>query len=176
MSSLSGTTPRERLRIFAGNNREENVTDLLMVPTRGRKGLVTWHIDPEFGRVIPSAGSPIGLPSGAKGSWGESKARNFLAAKGVYTVKHAVFRLASGRLISDLFDTTTLTAYELKTGRTSTLPYFRTRLAMYRETLDEGLAKKVVYVHVGLDGCSGFTESQQRAIKRFGFEVLEVEG
>jgi len=69
-------------------------------------------MDPDFGKIVPCGPSPIGLPSGAIGSWGEDTARNFLAARGIFTVKHAVFRMGSERLIADLFDVKSLSVYE----------------------------------------------------------------
>jgi hypothetical protein len=97
-----------------------------------------------------------------------------LAGKGIFTVRHAVFRLRVGRLISALYNPASMMVYEVKTGRKSVEPTFRARLTAYASLLDEGLASKVVYVNVAFANSAGFSKSQAEEIGGRGFETLEI--
>ncbi len=103
-------------------------------------------------------------------------ARNYLLANGIRTVRHAVFRLPIGRIVSDLYHPPSKTAYEVKTGQNAAKKYLQTRLRLYGLLLSERLANRVVYVHIRFGGSTGFSKEQTEAIHEWGFETLDVEG
>ncbi len=77
---------------------------------------VSWHVDPDFGKVVRCTRPADSSNSGAIGSWGECVARNYLVERGIFTVRHAVFRLSNYRLVADLFHPLSGSVYEVKAG------------------------------------------------------------
>jgi len=137
---------------------------------------ISWHHDSHFGRNTSCRYPGDGAPPGAIGSWGECVAMNYLANRGVFVIRHVVFRLRNFRVIADLFHPPTTTVYEVKTSSRRAEPNFRDEIWLDRKLVEEKMAKLVVYVHVKSRNSLAISESQKRTIRGAGFEILDIEG
>jgi len=119
---------------------------------RGPDPRVIWRLDGDHGKIVASRRPSIGESSGEIGRWGEHVARNYLIKAGIFTVKHATFRLVGYRLICDQYDPSTKTVYEVKTRKKGTEPDFAPRLNLCHKLPVEKLANRVVLSGCGVAG------------------------
>jgi hypothetical protein len=95
---------------------------------------------------------------------------------GIPTVKHAVFRLTGSRLVCDLYDPSTRTAYEVKTRMGIKEPDFRRSIGTYRELLQERVADHVVFVQVVFGRRALISYLRWQEIRDAGFQFLSISG
>ena len=136
---------------------------------------ISWHHDSDFGRVVQCQYPDKDAHSGAIGNWGELVARNYLARQGIFTVRHAVFRLPSLLVVSDLFHLPSATLYEVKTTVGSAPPNFLGKIWLDRELVHQRVAKQIVYLHVKSRDSTNVTFGQYKAIRSAGFKFIVIE-
>lgn len=137
---------------------------------------VSWHDDSDFGKIVRCERPAIGAPSGLVGRWGEQVARNYFVERGIYTVKHAVFRLPSGKVTSDLYHPPSRTTFEVKTRTGPGEPNFRPCIQRYKQLLELSIAKRAVFVQVTFGLSRPLSYGQWLEIHEAGIEVVFMSG
>jgi hypothetical protein len=136
----------------------------------------SWHIDSDFGKIVTCARPEVGASSGLVGRWGEKVARNYLAERGIYTVKHAVFWLPEKRVITDLYHPPSRTVFEVKTKAGPNEPNFRPCIYPYKRLIELNLANRAVFMQVILGSSRALSYSQWLEIHGAGIQVTFISG
>lgn len=140
----------------------------------GKDSRITWHHETDFGRTSLCVFPGASAPSGSIGRWGECIARDFLIAQGLLVVRHAVFRLHNCRLVADLYHPPSQTVFEVKTRAGNVRPNFLPSIGPYLRLKEEGLARRMVCVHVRTEPSLGVSDSQRAILLEAGLELVTI--
>jgi len=99
------------------------------------------------------------------GGWGECVARNHLIAQGLLVVRHAVFWLCNYRLVADLYDPPSHCVFEVKTTAKMFRPHSLPGIRSYLSLKEEGLAQRVVCIHVRTELSPGVSDLQKKILR-----------